>query len=81
MMKIYDAYNTAANICTLIDMSGMSVREIADRMGVIPQAVYRWKKGITSPTVDNLVVLSGLLNVSLDDLIATKELSEGGENK
>ena len=34
-----------------------------------PQAIYKWQQGIALPTVDNLVVLSTLFGVSIDEIL------------
>ena len=32
-----------------------------------PQAIYKWQQGAALPSIDNLVVLAAVLQVSLDD--------------
>lgn len=50
--------------------AGMSVRDIQIILGLgSTQAIYKWLAGKGLPSIDNLVVLSSVLNVSLDDLI------------
>ncbi|WP_394970080.1 helix-turn-helix domain-containing protein [Candidatus Allofournierella merdipullorum] len=50
--------------------AGMSVRDIQTILGLgSTQAIYKWLAGKGLPSIDNLVVLSSVLNVSLDDLI------------
>lgn len=34
-----------------------------------PNAVYKWIHGETLPTIDNLLILSRLLNVTMDRII------------
>ena len=36
-----------------------------------PQPVYRWFKGIILPSVDNLLLLSELFHVHMEDLLVT----------
>lgn len=50
--------------------AGKSVREIQDVFGfTTPQAIYKWQHGTALPTIDNLVVLAFLLNVTVDDIL------------
>ncbi len=48
---------------------GYSQGQIADLLGVSHQAVSRWELGIASPSVDNLVELCELFEVSLEKLL------------
>ena len=34
-----------------------------------PQSIYKWQKGKVVPTVDNLVALSSLFGVAIDEII------------
>ena len=34
-----------------------------------PQAIYKWQKGKSLPTVDNLYALAALLQVTVDDIL------------
>ena len=48
----------------------MSVRDLQIIFGfATPQAIYKWQNGISMPTVDNLIVLSAVLNVTIDDIV------------
>ena len=54
----------------LREAAGMTVRELQDIFGfATPQAIYKWQHGTAMPTVDNLVVLAAVLEVSLDEII------------
>ena len=50
---------------------GLSQLQLAEQLNVSRQAVSRWESGATMPTVDNLVYLSRLYDVSLDALLDT----------
>ena len=43
--------------------------EIAKRLGLSHQAVYLWYKGKTKPSLENLIKLSQLLNITLEKAI------------
>ena len=62
------------------------IRELCRSKGVTPQVirkelqlesvqtVYKWFAGQNIPSIDNLVALSRLLDVSLDELIVTNDV-------
>lgn len=48
---------------------GFSQETLAERMGVSRQAVSKWESGLSNPDINNLVLLSEIFEVSLDELI------------
>lgn len=63
---------TGQNIASLRRQHGMSVRQLQDMMGFsTPQAIYKWQRGETLPTVDNLVALSAIFAVPIDAILIT----------
>lgn len=48
---------------------GLSQAEAAERLGVSRQAISRWETGAGIPTLDNLMQLGTLYQVSLDGLV------------
>lgn len=61
---------TGMNITRLRKSAGLSVRDLADVFGfATPQAVYKWQNGVAMPTLDNLVVLAAIFNVTMDQII------------
>lgn len=65
-----DIKGTGARINDLRKQAGMSVRDVQDILGLgSVQAIYKWISGKSLPTIDNLVALSVVWNVSLDDII------------
>ncbi len=67
--------NTAAtgqNIDRLRIAAGMTVKDIQNVFGfATPQAIYKWIHGAALPTIDNLVILAAILDVTMDDIIVT----------
>ena len=53
--------------------SGLSQDQLADKIGVSRQAVSKWERGEASPDTDNLIALSEVYSVTLDELIKGKE--------
>ena len=71
---VIDMVQTGQRIKEIRIKRGLSAKNIADFMGFeTPVAVYKWEKGRTLPSLDNLVLLAALLEVKIDDLIITKE--------
>lgn len=64
-----DIQQTGANIKTLRKAAGIKVKDMADALGVTPQAVAKWQAGATLPTIDNLVILAAMLDTKIDDIL------------
>lgn len=58
------------------ELRGYSQNYVALSLGVKPPSVNSWEKGKTKPTLDNLIALSGLLNVTTDMLLGLKPLND-----
>lgn len=68
-----DVEATAKNIRYYRKEEGFTQMELADCFGFTTnQMVWRWENGKALPSVDNLVILSFILGVSIDDLIVRK---------
>ena len=69
-IPVIDLTATGQNIIRLRKNAGISVRNIQDALGfTTPQAIYKWQNGSAMPTIDNLVALAALLNVTIDEII------------
>ncbi|WP_330414280.1 helix-turn-helix transcriptional regulator [Dorea formicigenerans] len=52
----------------------MSVRELQEAFGFETlQAIYKWQHGTALPTIDNLVILSAVLDVRMDEILVLQE--------
>lgn len=70
IMPTIDMAATGRNIMRLREAAGLTVRDLQDIFGfTTPQAIYKWQHGTAMPTIDNLVVLSAVLEVSIDEII------------
>lgn len=68
-----DMVKTGQNITTLRKRSGLSVKELQELFGfTTPQAIYKWQHGAAMPSLDNLVALAAVFQVSLEDILAVK---------
>ena len=63
------------NLAKYRKKAGYSQEELADKLGVSRQAVSKWERGEASPDTENLIALSRLYGVTLDELV-NKESSE-----
>ncbi|MFJ9522539.1 helix-turn-helix domain-containing protein [Kitasatospora sp. NPDC101801] len=51
----------------------LSVRQVADRVGVSENAVYAWEAGDRTPTLDHFVELAHVLRIPFDGLMRQAE--------
>ena len=69
---VIDPVATGANIVRLRTERGLSVRDLQAYFGFEePQAIYKWQKGKSLPSVDNLYALSALLEVPMDEILVS----------
>jgi transcriptional regulator with XRE-family HTH domain len=67
---VIDAEATGANILRLRKSHGYSVRDLQQFFGFEePQAIYKWQRGQSLPSVDNLYALSELLEVPMNEIL------------
>ncbi|MBQ1317437.1 MAG: helix-turn-helix transcriptional regulator [Lachnospiraceae bacterium] len=68
---------TGRNIDRLRIAAGMSVKDMQMVFGfATPQAIYKWIHGSAMPTIDNLVILSALFGVSMEEIISVETAAE-----
>ena len=72
-MKAYpviDLIATGNNIRRLRMERGLTVRDLQSYFGFEePRAIYKWQKGESLPTVDNLYALGVLFEVPMDQIL------------
>ena len=72
-----DLAATGIRITQLRLQTGLTVRDLQDIFGFnTPQAIYRWQRGLTLPTLDNLVVLAAVFGTTLDEIIIRANIAE-----
>ena len=65
-----DLVATGENITRLRKNRGLTVRDLQNWFGFQdPQAIYKWQKGKSLPTVDNLYALGMLLDVPMEQIL------------
>lgn len=58
---------------------GYSQEELAEKIGVSRQAISKWERGESSPDTDNLIALSRLYNITIDELINSNTVPDKGK--
>jgi transcriptional regulator with XRE-family HTH domain len=67
---VIDLVATGDNIRRLRQERGLTVRDIQSYFGFEePRAIYKWQRGESLPTVDNLYALGKLLGVPMDQIL------------
>ena len=57
------------NLYNLRREHGLSQEEFAERLGVSRQAVSKWERAEAYPDTENLITISEIFNVTIDDLL------------
>ena len=71
LVPVIDLKLTGQKIAALRKQRGISVRELQRMLGIAtPQAIYKWQRGETLPSVENLAALACVLSVSIDEILA-----------
>ena len=69
-MPVIDMAKTGQNIRNLRISKGLTVKDLQRLFGFeTPQAIYKWQRGKSLPTVDNLYALGALLDVPMEDIL------------
>lgn len=80
MFPVINMAATGANILRLRKERNLTVADLQEYFGFdAPQAIYKWQRGETIPSTDNLLALGYLLGVPMDDILVT--YSNGEENE
>ena len=65
-----DMIETGKHLRKLAQRNDYSVKDIQQYLGLAcPQPIYRWYKGVILPSVDNLLRLSELYQVHMEELL------------
>ena len=70
MFPTLDVVATGENIIRLRELRGLTVRDLQNWFDFDePQAIYKWQKGKSMPTIENLYGLSIILGVSMEQIL------------
>ena len=66
-MPAIDMVATGRNIAMLRQAAGLTVKDLQIIFGfATPQAIYKWQHGTAMPTIDNLVALAMIFDMTVD---------------
>ena len=69
---VSDLVATGQNIQRLRQERGLTPRDMQAYFGFEePQAIYKWQRGKSLPTVDNLYALGALLDVPMEEILVS----------
>ena len=72
---VIDPTATGRNIVRLRKARGLTVKDLQIYFGFEgPRAIYKWQRGETLPSVDNLYALSRILQVPMDSILIPRQL-------
>ena len=70
---VIDQPATGENILKLRKERGLTVRDLQNFFGFEePQAIYKWQRGESLPSVDNLYALGSILEVPMEEILVPK---------
>ena len=73
MLPMIDMINTGANITKLRKKRGLSIKDVQTVLGFnTPQAIFKWQRGDSLPSLDTLVILAELFNVRIDEIVVLR---------
>ena len=74
-MRVIDTVATGATIKAMMKKRKLTVTDVQSKCYLQTQmAVYKWLRGDSIPTVDNLVILAELFGCKIDDIIKTRRI-------
>ena len=53
--------------------NNLSQDELAEKLGVSRQSISLWENGQTQPTIDNIIALAKIFNITADELLESYE--------
>lgn len=71
---VIDLAATGKNIKRLRKKNGLTVGDLQRYFGfTTPQAIYKWQRGQSLPSVDHLFAMSRLFKVSMQDILVEED--------
>ena len=71
--------NLPNNLYELRRQAGLSQEEFAERLGVSRQAVSKWERGEAYPDTENLITISEMFSVTIDELLRSDNIGDDKE--
>ena len=75
-IPVIDMRATGHRISVLREQKHMSVKELQSLLGFeTPQAIYKWQRGTSLPSIDNLVALAIILDTTIDSILVVEDMN------
>ena len=75
-IPVIDMRATGHRISVLREQKHMSVKELQALLGFEgPQAIYKWQRGASLPSIDNLVALAIILDTTIDSILVVEDMN------
>ncbi len=68
------------NIKQLREQRGMTQEELANRLGVKYPAVSKWERGMAYPSMNTVIKMAELFQVSMDVVLGLAPIPSSGES-
>ena len=70
VLPVINLEATGRRIEELRRAAGLSVKDLQEIFGFsTPNAIYKWQRGMCLPTIDNLIVLAMVFEVSMEEIL------------
>ena len=80
--RVLDLQATGQNIKRLCDEQGISAEQLRHIMGVESvQSCYKWFSAKNLPELSNLIILSKVLEVPIEQILVTRHIDIDNKNK
>lgn len=74
-MPVINMEQTGKQIAELRKKANLTVNDIKEALELTTvNAVYKWQRGQTLPTLDNLVALAALFGCTINDIVITETI-------
>ena len=74
-MEVINIEETGKNIKNIFKERNYKIKDIQDIFGFnTPQAIYKWFRGEAIPSIDNLIIISSICNIKIDDIIIRQKI-------
>lgn len=78
-IPVIDMTAIGMNITRMRINAGLTVKDVQNVFGFsTPQAIYKWQRGETLPSLENLIALSRIFSVPMESILAAECRTENG---
>ncbi|SEP77722.1 Helix-turn-helix [Lachnospiraceae bacterium NE2001] len=65
---------TGANIKNMMKTRNIKVKDVQAVCGFgTPQAIFKWMRGDTMPTIDNMIIIADMFGCTMDDIVVVNK--------